>query len=172
MTWSRLHNKYLKEETADSKIAYDKQKNYCDNLLRRTRKNYFANIKISSITDNKKFWKTAILLFLDKISHKETISLVENDAVFSNNQVVADTCNNHFNNIVKNFLTLTNKTFPKKKMKDLNVNLLDPMEAAILKYKNHPSLNVVRDKLSRLDNSNFHFKYTSKESISSYSYTG
>ena len=171
MTRSRLHNKYLKEETADSKIAYDKQKNYCDNLLRSTRNNYFANIKISSITDNKKFWKTAIPLFLDKISHKETISLVENDAVFSDNQVVADTCNNYFNNIVKNLLTLTNKTFPKKKTKDSNLNLLDPMEAAILKYKNHPSLNVVRDKLSKLDNSNFHFEYTSKESISSYSYT-
>ena len=39
MTRSRLHNKYLKEETPDSKIAYDKQKNYCDNLLRSTRNN-------------------------------------------------------------------------------------------------------------------------------------
>ena len=40
-----------------------------------TKKNYFANINISSMTD-RKFWKTARLPFSDKISHKETINLV------------------------------------------------------------------------------------------------
>ena len=29
MTRSRLHNKYLKEKSADSKTAYDKQRNSC-----------------------------------------------------------------------------------------------------------------------------------------------
>ena len=57
MTRSRLHNKYLKEKSADTKIAYDKQINYSVYLLRRTKKNYFANINISSTTDNKKFGK-------------------------------------------------------------------------------------------------------------------
>ena len=52
-------------------------------------------------------------------------------------------------------------------MKDFKSNLLDPIEAAISKYKNHSSLNVVKGKLSKLDNLNFHFEYTSKESISS-----
>ena len=45
MTRSRLRNKYLKEKSADSKIACDKQRSYCLNLLRRTKKKYFANIK-------------------------------------------------------------------------------------------------------------------------------
>ena len=45
MTQSTLRNKYLKEKRFDSKIAYDKQRNYCVNLLRRTKKKYFANIK-------------------------------------------------------------------------------------------------------------------------------
>ena len=54
MTRSRLCNKYLKLKNADSKIAYDKQRNYCVNLLRRTKNNYFASINIGSITDNKK----------------------------------------------------------------------------------------------------------------------
>ena len=115
MTRSRLRNKYLKEKSVESKIAYDKQRNYCLNLLRRIKKNYFANIKISSITDNKKFWKTVNPLFSDKIFHKETINLVENDTTLSDNRVVTDTFNNYFNNIVKDLLTLTNKNFPKKK---------------------------------------------------------
>ena len=60
MTRSRLHNQYLKEESADS-IAFDKQRNYCENLLRSTKKKCFANTNISSITVKKKFWKTAFL---------------------------------------------------------------------------------------------------------------
>ena len=48
MTRSRLRNRYLKQKIADTKIAYDKQRNFCVNLLRRTKKNYFANINISS----------------------------------------------------------------------------------------------------------------------------
>ena len=47
---SRLRNKYLKEKSANSKIAYDIQKNYCVNLLPRAKKKYFVNINISSIT--------------------------------------------------------------------------------------------------------------------------
>ena len=77
MTRSRFRNKYLKEKSADSKIAYEKQRNYCVNLLPRTKRHYFANINISSITDKKKFWKTVKSLFSDKISHKEVINLVE-----------------------------------------------------------------------------------------------
>ena len=57
MTRSRLCYKYLKEKKADSKIAYDEQRNYCVNLLRSTKKKYFATINISSTFDNKKFWK-------------------------------------------------------------------------------------------------------------------
>ena len=151
MTRSRLCYKYLKEKKADSKIAYDKQRNYCVNLLRRTKKNYFANINISSITDNKNFWKTIKPLFSYKISHKERINFAENDTVLGDNQVVADRFNNYFNNIVTNLLTITNKNFPKK-TNGFNLNLLDPVEAAILKHKNHLSLNAIRGKISKLDN--------------------
>ena len=42
----------------------------------------------------------------------------------------------------------------------VNLNLLVPVEAAILEYKNHPNLNVIRCKISKLDNPNFYFEYT------------
>ena len=161
MTRSRLRNKYLKEKSADSKIAYTKQTNYCVNVLRRTKKKYSANINISSITDNKKFWKTVKPLFSDKISHKETINLAVNDTILSDDQVVADTFNNYFNNIVKNLLNVTNKNYPKEVANNVNLNLLDPVEAAILKFKNHPSLNAIRGKISKLGDPKFYFEYTS-----------
>ena len=58
MTQSRLRNKYLKEKSADSKIAHDKQRNCSVNLRCRSKNNYFPNINISPLTDIK-FWKTA-----------------------------------------------------------------------------------------------------------------
>ena len=161
MTRSRLHNKYLKEKSADPKIAYDKQRNYFVNLLHRTTKKYFANINVSSITDNKKFWKTVKPLFSDKISHKETINLAVYDTILSDDQVVAYTFNNYFNNIVKNLLAVTNKNYPKEIANNVNLNLLDPVEAAIIKFKNHPSLNTIRGKISKLGDPKFYFEYTS-----------
>ena len=125
------------------------------NLLRRTKKNYFSNINISSATDNKKFWKTVKLLLSDKISHKIAINLVENDTSLSGDLIVAATFNNYFNNIVRNLLTLTNKNFPKKKANGFNLNLLDPIEAAISKFTNDPSLDAIRSKKSKLDNRHF-----------------
>ena len=94
MTQSRLPNKYLKEQSADSNMDHDKQRNYCVNLLRRNKKSHFTNSNISSTTDNKKFWKTVKPLFSDKISHKETVNLVENDTILSDDQIVTDTFNN------------------------------------------------------------------------------
>ena len=54
----------LKRKALTQKIAY-KQRKYCVNLLRRTKKNCFANISISSINYNKKFWKSVKPLFSD-----------------------------------------------------------------------------------------------------------
>ena len=108
MTQYRYRNQYLKEKSADSKIAYDIEKNYCVNILRGTNKKNFANINIISVTGNTKFWQTIKPLFSDKISHKETINLAVNDTILSHDQVVADTFNNYFNDTVKNLLTVTN----------------------------------------------------------------
>ena len=55
--------------------------NYCVNLLHRTKNNHFDNINIISIADNKRFWKIVKSFLSDKISHKETINLLENGAV-------------------------------------------------------------------------------------------
>ena len=47
-----------------------------------------------------------------------------------------------------------------------NLSLLDPIEAAVSKYKNHPSSNVVRCNMSKLDNPNFSFEYESFDQTS------
>ena len=47
MTTSRLKNKFLKNPTEENKINYNKQRNYCVNLLRKIKKNYYANLDIN-----------------------------------------------------------------------------------------------------------------------------
>ena len=39
------------------------------NLSRKIKREYFANITINNIADNKKFWRTVKPLLSDKISH-------------------------------------------------------------------------------------------------------
>ena len=43
---------------------------------------------------------------------------------------------------------LLNKNFPLETTNDFNLNLVNSVGAAILKYKNHPRINVVRRKVS------------------------
>ena len=77
------------------------QRNYCVNPLRKTKKKYFVNIKINKITDNKKFWQTVKPLFSDKISHIETVNMIDNGFTLSNDEVIAETLYKNFCNIAK-----------------------------------------------------------------------
>ena len=74
MIRSRLRKVYRKEEGTDPKTSKFQKRDYCVNLLRGTKKNYFVNISISSITDNKKFWKTVKLIFSDKSLVREQLT--------------------------------------------------------------------------------------------------
>ena len=54
---SRIRNKFLRERTNESKIAYNKQRNICVSLLRKAKRDYFANLDTKIMKDNRKFWK-------------------------------------------------------------------------------------------------------------------
>ena len=58
MARSRLRNKFLKEKTAFSREAYDKQRKYRVKLIRKNTIKYFGSLNVKNITENKKFWKT------------------------------------------------------------------------------------------------------------------
>ena len=60
------------------------------------------NIKINNIADNKKFGQTVKPLFSDKINHRETIHLIDNEVILSNVEEIAETFNKYSCNIAKN----------------------------------------------------------------------
>ena len=59
------------------KNAYNKQRNICAKMVKKAKKEYFQNINLSKITDNKKFWKTVRPLLSNKVKTNHKINLTE-----------------------------------------------------------------------------------------------
>ena len=78
---SRLRNKFLRERTKESKVAYNKQRNICVSLLRKSKRDYFANLDTKIMKGNRKFWKTVNPLFSEKSYLKESISFINKGGV-------------------------------------------------------------------------------------------
>ena len=66
MTRSKLKNKYNKFPTEENKRLYKKQRNYCTNLTKKVKKDYYNNLDLNIFKDNKTFWKRIKPLFSDK----------------------------------------------------------------------------------------------------------
>ena len=78
MLRTKLRNQFLKTRTSEAKLKYNKQSNLCVILLRKTKRNYYENLNLNDISDNKKFWTTVKPLFCNKIKSVENITLDEN----------------------------------------------------------------------------------------------
>ena len=80
MQRTKLRNKFLKDPTEHNKISYTKQRNWCVSLLRKGKKEYFANLNEKDIIDNKKSREKITLV------EKEELVSSESDAGQSFNQ--------------------------------------------------------------------------------------
>ena len=128
-------------------------------LLRKTKRNYYAQLDNKIVTDNRKFWKALSPLFSEKAFHKESIVLKEHCKAITDNKKIAETFNNFFSNIVKNLnidsdlSDITSQT-----------NNADSVFRAIEKYANHKSILKIMKKMSdkRLG---FSFKYVTRNKI-------
>ena len=55
---SKLKNIFHTTRAKEDWNNYKKQRNFCVNLLRNTKKDYFQKLKTKYLAANKKFWKT------------------------------------------------------------------------------------------------------------------
>ena len=76
---SQLKNRYNKNHN----YLYKKQRSFCVSLLRNTKRNYFKNVKMQDITDNKKFWKTIPPYFSDKEYNQTKRTIVGKDSIIT-----------------------------------------------------------------------------------------
>ena len=94
MIRSKLRNKFLQDKNEQSRIDYRKQRNLCVTLVPREKQQYFSSLNLNLIVDNKTFWKTVKQLFSDKISHKDIISLMEDEKIITEDVPIAEIFNN------------------------------------------------------------------------------
>ena len=147
MKITRLRKCYLKNCSEQNRLSYVKQRNYCVSLLRKTKKDYYVNLNVKDIVDNKQFWITVKTLFSDKTKSNEKINLVEDETVTTQ----------HEKKVAKNLkIPEFGDTNP------LVERLSDPVLKAILKYNHHPSIAAIRN---ANNNSHFHFNEVSVEEV-------
>ena len=142
---AKLKNKYNTNPTEFNHLHYKKQRNYCVNLLNKTKKEYYTNLDLSIFKDNKTFWKNIRPLFSDKQKERQrNIILIEDDLVISENNKVAEKLNNYFIDVIENL-----------EIEHYNVNLNNEkngrnkerkeIETIIADYENHPSILKIKE---------------------------
>ena len=57
MLRSKLKNKFNKERNHINWCNYERQRNHCLSILRKTKEEYFNSLNIKQVSDNKLFWK-------------------------------------------------------------------------------------------------------------------
>ena len=112
---------------------YKKQRNVCSKLYIKERKKNYFKIDTHKITDNKTFWKTITPFLSSKAPSLSRITLIENEAISSDDQKVTETLSKFF---VKAVEKLDIREF--KNISNID-GLSGPVEIAIKKHENHPS---------------------------------
>ena len=87
---SKLWKQFLKSRSESDKKAWNKQRNKCVSLLRKTKIAYYWNLNVKDVLDKKKFWKTIKSFFSDKSINLENISLIENDNLLAKDFEIAE----------------------------------------------------------------------------------
>ena len=123
MKRSRLPNNFLRDKTEENKILYNRQRNYCVSLLRKSKRRYYENLNIKNVTDNKLFWKSVKPL----LSNKSRVS--EKGEIVKTESETAETLNSFFSNIVKNLNILRYSHFD-----SVTENITDPVLKAIFTF--------------------------------------
>ena len=120
MKRSKLKDNFKKNRNHENWCKYKTQRNYCMNLLRKSKNQYFSNISVRDVSDNKRSWKSVKPYFSNKGSNSNKITLAENDAIITNGRVISETMNKFFINTAKK---LNLKLFKNSFDADINYKL-------------------------------------------------
>ena len=162
MLRTKLHNKFLKQKTTETRSGYNKQRNICVTILRKVKRSYFQNLDIKNLSDNRKFGGTVKPLFSNKVRSNDYITLNENDLLIRNEYKIANIFNTFFVNIVPNLGIEIDQQYLSNVSK-----ISDPVEKAIKKYQKHPSISIINKIVSSVENeASFSFTCVTADDIS------
>ena len=118
--------------------------------MRTSKKERFAKLDISSVTDNKSFWQTLKPLFSNKVKSPRILNLVEKDTLIDHNEKITKISNEHFVNIVQKL----GKVSKKSNIKPTELHL-DEINGTIIKYENNTSIKAIKNRMVELNNLTF-----------------
>ena len=101
MTRSLFRTKYNRNRTYENWLNYKMQRNICTNIVKKRKTDYFNNIDIKNITDNKRFWTAVKFFFTDKSKTCNKIILNVNDKTIKDGKEIANKFNKYFVSIIK-----------------------------------------------------------------------
>ena len=127
-------------------------------MTREAKRDFYNQIDISAVTDNKKFWKTVKPFISDKSSSKSRITLVEEGKVVSNESDVAETFNNFFVTITDSLGIIENENIILA-----SEDFSDHIDEIVFKFSRHPSIQKIRS--LDVNNGSFSFEKVSIENI-------
>ena len=154
MKRSKSKKNFNKNKNHKNWCKYKTQKNYGVNLLRKSKKQYFSNINISDVTDNKSFWKSVKPYFSSKGQNSDKITLVENDAIITNDRVISKTMNKFSINTTKK---LNLKPF--KNSSDTDINQITSV------FQNHVSIRKIQECFPNIKANDFNFRQVSLKEV-------
>ena len=137
---TRLRNKYHNNRTDANLKAFKKQRNKCVKLLRKAKFDYYQNINLGNLTDNRKFWKTVKPIFSDKVQVNSSLTLIENGKMISKDSEIAEIFNHHFATITDSLVISV-----KESVLLPTDDILDSVDKAVRKYDAHPSICKIRE---------------------------
>ena len=157
---SRLRNKYWVEPTTENKVAYQKQRNKCVKIRRKSIKRYMDKVSEKGIETNKSFWNFVKPFMTNKgMVASNDLTLIEGKNVITDEYEISQTFNKHYINIVEK--SCGNK--PNKIGTTLgSLNDSDVIDRIIKSYQNHPSVLKIKNKFGS-DLNSFDFQQITSE---------
>ena len=155
---SKLRNKFLKTRNKESKQRFNRQRSFCDTCSAKLKDVFFGKLDHRVVSDNRKFWKTVVLLFSEKAFHKKSVILNNNNKIISKNMELAEIFNKNFSKLVENL----------EIQETLACNIASSEIAnsafnAIKKYEYHPNVKKSKRSMSGKGHQ-FSFNFETKNS--------
>ena len=146
---SKLKNIYNKTIKANEDLDnYKKQRNFCVNLFRDTKKDYLQKLNIKNLADNKKFWKIIKPFFFNKGLNSNKLILREKEVLITDEKTLATLMNKYFVNITADLvLKRDSETFS-----DTSTSV----SSIIKRFHCHQSILKIQEAFNTPDNVSIH----------------
>ena len=159
MLQSELKNSFKKDRSYENWCKYKRQRNFCVNLQRIIKRNFFKNLNEKIISDSRSFWKEIKQYFNEKGGMPSKITLLERDTTINKDNEIAKTMNKYFVNITK--------TLCLKRLRKYDTNDIDILTSQ-LKY--HASIQKIKLSYAEIVPDTFKFPLVSPEDVKKTNY--